>query len=345
MSDRDHILLAHGGGGQLTAELLEQVVLPALGGSAAPATMACRGLTDAACLPPLTGRIAFTTDSYVVQPLEFPGGDIGKLAVCGTINDLAVVGAAPKALSLALVLEEGLEIEVLRRVLLSAGRTAREEAVPIVTGDTKVVERGALNGLVINTAGIGEVLAGAALGFDRIQAGDRVVLSGPLGEHGLAVLCRREGLAFQSDLRSDCASLAGLVRDLLEALGPAVRFMRDPTRGGLAATLAEIALATNRDLVIQEKAIPVNSTARAAAEMLGLDLLTVANEGKLAAVVAPEAAGRAVEVLARHKIASRSAVIGTVGEAGGAALVELETAAGGRRIVQMPYGEELPRIC
>jgi hydrogenase expression/formation protein HypE len=344
VADSDHIQLAHGGGGQLTAELLEQVILPALGGGA-PSSELLRGLKDAACLDRPAGPIAFTTDSYVVQPLEFPGGDIGKLAVCGTINDLSVVGAVPKALSLALVLEEGLEIELLRRVLLSAGKVAREESCPVVTGDTKVVERGALNGLAINTAGIGEVLPQAALGFANIRAGDRIILSGPLGEHGLAIMCRREGLAFQSELRSDCAAISCLTRPLIEELGGDVRFLRDPTRGGLAATLVEIALATGRDIELNEKAIPVNPTARAAAEMLGLDLLSVANEGKVVAVVAPRAAERAVEVLSRHEIAARAAAIGTVGEARQPALVEMVTAVGGRRVVQMPYGEELPRIC
>ena len=344
MADREHILLAHGGGGQLTAELLEEVILPALGGTV-PSPELLRGLKDAACLDRPGGPIAFTTDSYVVQPLEFPGGDIGKLSVCGTINDLSVVGAVPKALSLALVLEEGLQIELLRRVLLSAGEVARKEGCPVVTGDTKVVERGSLSGLVINTAGVGEILPQAALGFERIRAGDRIVLSGPLGEHGLAVMCQREGLAFRSELRSDCAAICRLTRPLIEELGGDVRFLRDPTRGGLAATLAEIALATGRDIELNEKAIPVNPTARAAAEMLGLDLLSVANEGKLVAVVAPRSAERAVKVLSRHEIAARAAVIGTVGEPGRPALVEMVTAVGGRRIVQMPYGEELPRIC
>jgi hydrogenase expression/formation protein HypE len=345
MADREHILLAHGGGGQLTSELIEQVILPALSDGRAPVGELARGLKDAACLPRPAGEIAFTTDSYVVQPLEFPGGDIGKLCVCGTINDLSVVGAVPRALSLALVLEEGLEIELLRRLLLSAGKVAREQGVPVVTGDTKVVQRGSLNGLAINTAGIGDVLPGAKLGFDGIRAGDRLILSGPLGEHGLAVMCRREGLAFASELLSDCAPLAPLTRSLIEELGPAVRFLRDPTRGGLAATLAEIALATGRDLEIEERALPPNATARAAAEMLGLDLLTVANEGKLVAVVTPESAQRAVQILRRHAIASQAADIGSVGEVGSPGLVELVTTVGGRRIVQMPYGEELPRIC
>ncbi len=338
--------MAHGGGGQLTAELIGELILPALGaaGGRAAGGQDPRRLTDAAEIS-AGGRIAFTTDSYVVQPLEFPGGDIGKLAVCGTVNDLAVCGAVPKVLSLALVIQEGLEIALLRRVLESAGRAAAGARVAIVTGDTKVVEHGALDGLVVNTAGIGEVSPKAALGFGRVEAGDRVVLSGPLGEHGLAVMSLREGLSFTAELASDCAAIDGLTAGLVERLGDGVRFMRDPTRGGLAATLAELAAGTGRDVAIDEAAIPVNRTARAAAEMLGLDLLTVANEGKLVAVVAAGAAAEAAAILRSHDIARRAAVIGTVGEPGDPPCVEMATAIGGRRIVQMPYGEELPRIC
>jgi len=350
MSDSSPILLAHGGGGQLTAELLADVILPALQGGPAGSPAPLAGLTDAARLSRPGADLAFTTDSYVVQPIEFPGGDIGKLSVCGTINDLAVSGAAPRALSMALILEEGLEIGILRRVLTSAGRVAREQGFPIVTGDTKVVQRGSLGGMAVNTAGIGEVLPRAELGFERIRAGDRIILSGPLGEHGLAVMCRREGLAITSDLISDCAPISCLTQPLIEELGPAVRFLRDPTRGGLAATLAEIALATGRDIEVRESAIPVNPTALAAAEMLGLDLLSVANEGKLVAVVADNDAKAAVKILTKHCIARRSAIIGVVGEVGSQGpaapgLVELLTAVGGRRVVQMPYGEDLPRIC
>jgi len=323
------------------AELVERVVLPSLGGRAQ-----CAGrLTDAAVLRFPGGRLAFTTDSYVVQPLEFPGGDIGKLAVCGTINDLAVVGAVPAALSLALVLEEGLEISLLRRVLESAGAAAARAGVEVVTGDTKVVERGGLAGMVINTSGVGVLLETARLGFDRVRGGDKVLLSGPLGEHGLAVMSRRKGLSFAAELESDCAAICGLTRALVERLGPAVRWMRDPTRGGLAATLAELAAGAGMDLEIDEAEIPENRAARAAAEMLGLDLLTVANEGKLLAVVAAESAGEARRMLADQPIARRAAIIGEVRGAAENPLVELVTRVGGRRVVQMPYGEELPRIC
>jgi hydrogenase expression/formation protein HypE len=336
MTDSGHIELAHGGGGQLTAELLEQVILPALGGQQSD------NLTDAAVLE-TAGRVAFTTDTFVVRPLEFPGGDIGKLAVCGTVNDLAVAGAVPRALSFALVLQEGLEIDLLRRVLASASGAARDAGVRVVTGDTKVVERRACDGMMINTAGVGEVPPSADLGFARIRGGDKVVLSGSLGEHALAVMSRREGLSFSTELVSDCASVHRLTADLLGRLGDKLRFMRDPTRGGLAATLAEIAESAGRDVEIDEAAIPVNGAAASAAEMLGLDLLSAANEGKLVAVVAAEAADEARDVLAAHAMAARAAVIGTVGEPGG--LVEMVTRVGGRRVVQRPYGEELPRIC
>jgi hydrogenase expression/formation protein HypE len=347
MSTDDHILLAHGGGGQLMAELIERVILPALGaaGGQQPGRLADSAVVELSGAAGWDRGVVVTTDSYVVQPLEFAGGDIGKLAVCGTINDLAVAGAAPRALSLALVLEEGLEIALLRRVLESAGAAAAQAGIAVVTGDTKVVERGALAGMVINTTGLGQLLPQAELGFERIQSGDRVVLSGPLGEHALAVMSRREGLSLTADLASDCAAIHPLTQALLEGLGPAVRFMRDPTRGGLAATLVEISRPAGRNIEITESAIPVNPTALAAAEMLGLDLLSAANEGKLVAVVAPESADRAVDILAAHPIARRAALIGLVGEAADYPLVEMLTRAGGRRIIQMPYGEELPRIC
>lgn len=340
MTDEKYIKLAHGGGGQLTVELIEQVILPALGSVQRPGS-----LTDAAIIGGGGGKIAFTTDSYTIQPLEFPGGDIGKLSICGTVNDLAVAGARARALSMALVLEEGLQIDLLRRLLTSAGQAAAQAGVDIVTGDTKVVEPGGVDGLIINTAGVGDLLDRAELGFDRIVEGDEIVLSGPLGEHALAVMSLREGLSFSADLESDCASLGELTGDLIAAMGGEVRFMRDPTRGGMAATLVEIATAIGHDVEIEDRAFPVNRTARAAAEMLGLDLLSAANEGKLVAVVAAGAGARAVEILRAHDIASRAAVVGRVGPAAETALVELITSVGGRRVVQMPYGEELPRIC
>jgi len=243
------------------------------------------------------------------------------------------------------VLEEGLEIELLRRVLVSAGRAAHAAGVTIATGDTKVVERGAADGMVVNTAGVGTPLEGAELGFDRIAPGDRIILTGPLGEHGMAVMSRREGLGISAELASDCAAIHELSAALVGELGPDVHFMRDPTRGGLAATLAETAAGAGCDIEITETAIPVNPTAQAVAEMLGLDLLAAANEGKLVAVVAPEAAERAVSVLATFPLARRAAAIGQVTRRSDYPLVEMLTRAGGRRVVQMPYGEELPRIC
>jgi len=338
MADRQHIQLAHGGGGQLTAELIAEVIIPALGGQDV-------GTLDDAAVLEITGRVAFTTDSYVVRPLEFPGGDIGKLAVCGTINDLAVCGAKPRGLSLSLVICEGLEISLLRRVLTSAGKAARDAGVAIVTGDTKVVGRDAGDGLIINTSGIGEVLPAAKLGFERIGDGDRIILSGPLGEHGMAIMSMREGLNFSAELVSDCAAVGELTAALIDKLGEQVRFMRDPTRGGLAATLVETAAAARVDIEIDAQAIPVNPTALAAAEMLGLDLLTTANEGKLVAIVAAEAADEAKSLLAGYEIASRAAIIGRIVATSEAPLVEMTTAVGGRRVVQMPYGEDLPRIC
>ena len=340
MADTKHIQLAHGGGGQLSAELVRDVILPALGGGQDP-----RHLTDAAVFHAEGAKLAFTTDSYVVQPLRFPGGDIGKLAVCGTINDLAVAGSRPLAISLALVVQEGLEIAVLREMLESAGRAAEAAGVPVVTGDTKVVGRDACDGLIINTSGVGLMHPAARLGFDRIATGDAILLSGPLGEHGLAVMSCRKGLSFSAELASDCASIAELTAALLDEFGPAVHFMRDPTRGGLAATLAEIADGCGRDVEIHQTAIPVNRTVLAAAEMLGLDVLSAANEGKLVAVLEPKLADKAVAILAKHGLARQAAVIGAVGPAGSSPIVEMVTDIGGRRVVQMPYGEELPRIC
>jgi len=339
MAEETHIKLAHGGGGQLAQELTEQVVLPALGGTQEPGR-----LTDAAELD-VAGRLAFTTDSHVIQPLEFPGGDIGKLAICGTVNDLAVSGAVAKALSVSLILEEGLDVELLRRVVVSAGMAARSAGVQVVTGDTKVVERGGLAGMMINSAGIGEIPAGRELGFDRIVEGDRIVLSGPLGEHAMAVMSARENLSFTNELVSDCGSINDMTESLLNRLGKDVHFMRDPTRGGLAATLNEVCSAIGRDMEIQQEAIPINPSARAIAEMLGLDLVSAANEGKLVAIVAESAAEEAVSVLAECKSAKRPAAIGRIAMKNDQPLVEMVTTIGGRRIVQMPYGEQLPRIC
>ncbi|OGV95214.1 MAG: hydrogenase expression/formation protein HypE [Lentisphaerae bacterium RIFOXYB12_FULL_65_16] len=337
MSEPERIILAHGGGGELTKALVEGHVLPRLGN----ATL--RTLTDAAALGRRSGCLCFTTDSFVVQPLEFPGGDIGRLAVCGTVNDLAMMGAMPIGLSLALIIEEGLDLRTLDRMLDSVARAAAEAGVEIVTGDTKVVERGRGDGLMINTAGVGEVVEGANLGADRIRPGDRIVVTGRLAEHGLAVMSAREGLAFDTDLVSDVAPLNGLVQAML-ASGADIRFLRDPTRAGVAGVLADLCEATGLTIEVRESDLPLSATARQTAEMLGLDPLTVANEGNCVAVVAEPDVERLLGACRAHPRGRFAAEVGAVVDRL-PALVELVCRSGGRRIVQRPYGEELPRIC
>ncbi|MBN1816589.1 MAG: hydrogenase expression/formation protein HypE [Sedimentisphaerales bacterium] len=334
------ILLAHGGGGRLTANLIEKTILPKL------ANEVLNRLTDGAVLRVNGASLCFTTDSYVVQPLFFNGGDIGKLAVCGTINDLSAMGARPIALSLALIIEEGFPMEILDRVLDSVGRTSQEAGVPVVTGDTKVVESEAADGLFINTAGIGVLLPNVNLSFERIQPGDKIIINGTIGDHGMTILSRRKGIRFDSPLKSDCSALADLTSRILEAV-PGVKFMRDPTRGGVAAILNEIAAGAGCDVVIEETALPIDPTVRAAAEMLGLDVLEIANEGKMLMIVASEDAKEVVRICRDHTLGAQAAVIGTVAtpQEEGGGIVELLTKIGGRRIVQMPYGRELPRIC
>jgi len=334
----DRILLAHGGGGEMTARLVGRHILPKL------SNPALDQLTDAAVIMAGRCRLAVTTDSYVVQPLEFPGGDIGKLAVCGTLNDLAMAGAAGVALSLGLILEEGLSVELLDRVMNSISQTALAAGVPVVAGDTKVVGRGQADGMFINTTGIGQLLPGVKLGADRVRPGDRVLVSGRIAEHGLTILSQRRGLRFASPLTSDVASLAVLALPMLERFGAAVRWMRDPTRGGLANCAVELAEAAHVAIELDESALPISAAALHAAEMLGIDPLTVANEGKFVAVVSADQADAAAAFCRAHALGRHAAVVGVVtdGEPG---LVELKTRTGGRRIVQRPYGEELPRIC
>jgi hydrogenase expression/formation protein HypE len=299
---------------------------------------------DSAVLPVEQGHLVFTTDSYVVQPLEFPGGDIGRLAVSGTVNDLAVCGAVPQFISLGLILEEGLELALLRRVLESIAATAREAGVQIVTGDTKVVARGEADGLYINTAGVGMLRTGHDLGIHRIAPGDLVIITGTIADHGLAVMLQREPESvIQSDLESDAAPLNGLIGDLLESRAEVV-FLRDPTRGGVAGVLSDLAEHSGLHLTIDEAAIPIRRETLYAAEMLGLDPLSVANEGKVVAVVRPGAAAAAMTKLRRHRLGRRAAIIGRFTEVRDG-LCELVTDVGGRRIIQKPYGEELPRIC
>jgi hydrogenase expression/formation protein HypE len=349
MSDR--ILLAHGSGGQLGHDLVEQLFLryfdnPALA-----------QLDDAALLDlqsPISNlqspiRLAFTTDSYVVSPIFFPGGDIGKLAVCGTINDLAMGGASPLYLSVGFILEEGLPLADLERVVASLAATAQAAGVQVVTGDTKVVDRGKADRLFINTAGIGVVPAGVEVGSRRVQPGDVIILSGPVGDHGMTIMSQREGLRFSSPLESDCAPLHGLVAAMLNALseGPGaetLHCLRDPTRGGLATALNEVAGKAQVGVEIDEQAVPVHDAVRAACELLGLDPLYVANEGKLVAFVAPEAADVVLAAMRAHEYGREAGVIGRA-TAEHPGRVVLYTVLGAHHILGMLVGEQLPRIC
>jgi hydrogenase expression/formation protein HypE len=302
-----------------------------------------RLLEDSAVLSLKAQNYAFTTDSYVVKPYFFPGGDIGKLAVCGTVNDLAVQGARPMWLSLGFILEEGLPLADLRKIVGSIRATAVEAGVEVVTGDTKVVERGKCEGLYINTSGIGEIVTPRRLGATEVRPGDAVIVSGNLGEHGVAVLSRREGIAFQTSVVSDCAALWQLVRIVLDT-GAEIHAMRDPTRGGLAATVCDIARASGVGIRLQETALPIGREVRGACDLLGLDPLTIANEGKVVVFCKGADAGRVVSAMKSHPLGQHACVIGEVTERpNGMAL--LRTTIGGERIVDMPTGEDLPRIC
>jgi hydrogenase expression/formation protein HypE len=337
LTDAREILMGHGSGGKLTAQLVEGLLLPAF------ANPMLDPLDDQAFVSVGGARLAFTTDSYVVTPLFFPGGDIGELAVNGTVNDLAMGGARPLFLSLAFILEEGLPLEDLRRVVESVRRAAAAAEVLVVTGDTKVVNRGKGDKLFVNTAGIGAPIPGADLSSRRVAPGDAVLLSGPIGDHGIAILSQREGLSFGGDLRSDTAPLHGLVAAMLEAF-PGVHAMRDPTRGGVAATLVEIASRCRLGIEADERAIPVRDGVRGACEMLGLDPLHVANEGKLVAFVPEDGAERVLEAMRRHPLGREAVRIGRV-TAEHPGFVALRTPIGGRRILDLPFGESLPRIC
>ncbi len=341
LRNQERIVLGHGGGGALSAELVEHLFLPAFGEAATTATP-----TDAAIVALPSGeRLAFSTDTYVVQPLFFPGGSIGDLAVNGTVNDLAMMGAQPLALSTGFVLEEGLELDILGRIAASLGAAAQAAGVALVTGDTKVVDTGHGDGVYVNTAGVGLVPDGVDLRPERAAPGDVVILSGPIGMHGVAVMSVREGLEFGTDLRSDTAALNGLVGAMLAAVDPGdLHVLRDPTRGGLAASLCEIAATAGVGIAIDESLVPVPPEVQAACGFLGLDPLQVANEGKLVAFVE---AGAAEAVLAamRATAAGEGAVaIGTV-TANHPGIVTARTGLGATRIVDRPLGEQLPRIC
>jgi hydrogenase expression/formation protein HypE len=334
--DGDIVQLAHGGGGRAMARLIDTIIRP---GFADPELE--RGHDGAALV--LEGPVAFTTDSYVVRPLVFPGGDIGTLAVNGTVNDLAMCGAHPLYLSVGFILEEGLPLDVLRAVVASMRVAATAAGVRLVTGDTKVVDRGKADGLFVNTAGIGRIVAKAEIGPASVRPGDAVILSGDIGRHGIAVMAAREALGFETVVESDCASVAAPVLGLIEA-GIAVRCLRDLTRGGLASALVEIAETAALSIAIVEASIPVRDDVMAACELLGLDPMHVANEGRFVAFVPPDEAERAVAILRRYPVSDGAAIIGSV-SAEPSGQVSCRGALGVARAIDMLSGEQLPRIC
>jgi hydrogenase expression/formation protein HypE len=322
--------------------LIEKILLPAFDNPML-AALEDQARIEIAALAALGDRLAFTTDTYVVTPLEFPGGDIGRIAVCGTVNDLAVSGARPLFLSCGLVLEEGLDLQVLSQVAQSMARTAREAGVAIVTGDTKVVERGAADRLFINTAGIGVVPAGVNIAATRARPGDAVIVNGSLGDHGIAILLARNELALSAEVLSDCQPLHGLVAAMLAA-GPDIHCLRDATRGGVATVLNEFAVSSDVAIRLREAALPLNEVVRGACEILGLDPLYLANEGKLVAIVPGDQANAVLASMRAHPAGREAAIVGEVCAAP-AGRVILTTVIGGDRMVDMLVGEQLPRIC
>lgn len=334
------VQLGHGSGGQMMKRLIDEVFLDAF-----DAPELHEG-NDAGVAPmPGTGRIALSTDTFVVTPRFFPGGDIGRLAVCGTVNDVATSGAHVRYLSCGFVIEEGFPLDDLRRICRSMAETAREAGVAIITGDTKVVGRGSADGVYINTAGVGEVPEGTTLSGAACQPGDAVLVSGTLGDHGIAVMSQREGLAFSTTIESDAAPLNHLIADVLAA-APGTRCFRDPTRGGLASTLNEFAEASGVEIEVEESSVPVRQEVRAACEMLGYDPLQVANEGKIVAVVPPDEAPAALAAMRASRYGEHAAVIGTVRRAGAhGPCVRVRTPWDSTRILDMLVGEQLPRIC
>lgn len=335
--DHDTIQLAHGAGGRLSADLIEKMIVPRFSNDELDR------LEDQAVLDLPAGRVAYSTDTFVVKPRFFPGGDIGDLAVNGTVNDVAMSGARVQALSVGFVLEEGLPMTDFHRILCSMEAAAGKAGVRIVTGDTKVVDRGACDGIFINTSGIGVIPEGCDLGAHRIAAGDRVLLSGTIADHGMAVMTVREKLSFQSPIQSDSAALNGLIADLLAAC-PGVKALRDPTRGGVATTLNEYAGSAGVGIRIDEASVPVRPDVAGACEILGIDPLYVANEGKLIAVVAADQAEVALAAMRAHELGREAVILGEV-VAENAGLVSMKTGLGAERIVDMPIGEQLPRIC
>lgn len=341
--DHKQIVLGHGSGGKLTADLIDKIFLPAF------SNPVLDKLDDQAVLAIGGARLAFTTDSFVVTPIFFPGGDIGRLAVHGTVNDLAMSGARPLYLSAAFILEEGLAVDDLRRVVESMRAAAEDAGVQFVTGDTKVVNRGKGDQIFITTTGIGVIEDGVNISADRAQPGDKIILSGYIGDHGMAIMSQRENLEFEGAIESDCASLHGLVASML-ATSPNsagtnfIHCLRDPTRGGVATTLNEIAKRAGVGMVLREQSIPVRESVKGACELLGLDPLYVANEGKLIAIVSPEAEDAVRQQMRQHELGHHAAVIGEVVD-GHRGMVLMKTEIGGTRVLDVMFGEQLPRIC
>ena len=329
--------MTHGSGGRAMAQLIEELFTSRLGNA-----YLGQG-NDAAVLPIPPGRLVMSTDAHVVSPLFFPGGDIGCLSVHGTINDVAVMGATPLYLAASFILEEGFPLGDLARIVESMAAAAGDAAVPVVTGDTKVVQKGMGDGVYITTTGVGVVAEGQELSGDRARPGDRIIVSGSIGEHGMAIMAQRESIGFAAPIVSDTAALHGLIA-AMRASGAAIRVLRDPTRGGVATTLNEIARQSGVRMMLQESALPVQAEVAAACEFLGLDPLYVANEGKLLAIVAPEDADSLLAAMQAHPLGQRAALIGTV-HRDAQHFVQMTTAFGGRRIVDWLTGEQLPRIC
>jgi hydrogenase expression/formation protein HypE len=329
--------MTHGSGGRAMAQLIEELFLAAFDNEW------LRAANDQACFAVQGGRMVMATDSHVVSPLFFPGGDIGCLSVHGTINDVAMSGAKPLYLSASFILEEGFPLADLKRIVDSMAQAAREAGVPVVTGDTKVVEQGKGDGVFITTTGVGVVPAGVNISGDRARPGDTILVSGTLGDHGVAIMAQRESLGFETTIQSDTAALHELVACMVEAV-PDIHALRDPTRGGLATTLNEIARQSGVGMMLREEAIPVRQEVEAACEFLGLDPLYVANEGKLICICAPEHANRLLDVMRAHPLGAEAAIIGSVHE-DPHHFVQMETGFGGKRIVDWLTGEQLPRIC
>jgi hydrogenase expression/formation protein HypE len=335
----EKIRIAHGFGGKLSQDLLIDIIHPALSGDDETFVT-----LDAAVLDDLAAPVVVSTDSYTISPRIFPGGDIGKLSVCGTVNDISMMGAKPQYLSLGLIIEEGFEIEELKTIMASIGETCRSTGTKVVTGDTKVVEKGVIDGIFINTTGFGTQVHGS-LGPDYIREGDAILISGTIGDHGASILNVRENLGFSKTLLSDCAPLNYMLENVGNAVGGNLHALRDPTRGGLAATLNEFAIDTGFQIVVMEDSIPVRPEVGSFLEILGLDLLTLANEGKALVFVAPESAETALAALRENQYGKDAAIIGRVETAPKRPRVIMETPIGTRRIIEMPLEAGLPRIC